>query len=629
MKSILIGILFAMLVSSCKYESPLIPRALLFGNPEKASAQISPDGNKIAYLAPDAGVLNIWIRSVQGGDDRPITQDRERGIFSYFWSWDSRYLMFLQDQNGDENTHLYSVEIESREKKDLTPFPGVRVQVLGSDKHSPDILLISMNREKREIDDVYRLNLRTGALDLAAKNDGTISGWISDKDLKVRGALAANTDGGYTVRVRDSESAPWKEIAKWGFEDAFNCNVAGFSKDGKDLYLIDSRDAPVSRLVRLNLATGEKSVLAEDPSYDVTGVVLNPETLEVRMVTWSKEKTEWKVFEEAVRTDIETILKRHGPGFSITSGDEADQNWVLRVESDREPVSYFLYQRKNRESKFLFQHQSALNQYSLAEIEPISFQSRDNLEIHGYITFPPGKERKNLPMVLKVHGGPWNRDGWGYDPRVQWLANRGYICLQVNFRGSVTYGKAFLNAGNKEWGGKMQNDLTDAVEWAIRQGYADPKRVAIFGGSYGGYAALAGAVFTPDLFRAAISVVGPSNLISFLNTTPPYWSTELENIRRRVGNPETEIEFLKSRSPYFHADRIRIPMLIAQGANDPRVKKAESDQIVEALKKHGVPHEYLLFEDEGHGFARPENQLRFYKTAEAFLAKHLGGRAES
>ncbi len=616
------------MISACDPQPQLIPREILFGNPEKASPQISPDGNKIAYLAPSKGVLNIWVRSTDGKDDQPVTQDQNQGIRSYFWAQDSEHLFYMQDTEGDENTHLYRVNLKSGEALNLTPFLGVRVQVLSFDRHFPETLLIAMNRENPKVYDAYRLQWKTGELELAAKNNGSISEWIADSELQVRGALIAGSDTSFEVMIRETEKSEWRKVAEWGFEDNSSCSVIGFSKEGKSLYLIDSRDAPTGRLVRLDLESGEKVILAEDPQYDVISAWLHPDTREVRMAAWIKEKTEWRIFEESIRADIETILNRHGQGFSIISASDDDQSWVLRVESDQSPVVYFLYRRSNRTSQLLFENQPELRKYKLAGMEPITIQSRDGLQLHGYITFPPHAPRKNLPLVLNVHGGPWARDSWGYDARTQWFANRGYICLRINFRGSVTYGKNFLNAGNKEWGGKMQNDLTDAVAWAVRKGYADSKRVAIFGGSYGGYAALAGATFTPDLYQAAISVVGPSNLISFLNTTPSYWSTYLENIYRRVGNPEKDFEFLKARSPYFQADKIRIPILIAQGANDPRVRKAESDQIVEALQRRNIPHEYLLFQDEGHGFAKPQNQLKFYKTAEVFLARYLGGRVE-
>jgi len=370
-------------------------------------------------------------------------------------------------------------------------------------------------------------------------------------------------------------------------------------------------------------------VIAEDPMYDVGGVVVHPDTYEVQAVTFVKDRQETVILDESIRSDFEAIGKLHHGDLFISSRDDADDTWLVGFTADDGPVPYFSYDRKTKTGTHLFDHRPALNDYELAKMEPVVFESRDGLTLHGYVTYPAGDERTNLPMVLNVHGGPWYRDTWGYNPEAQWFANRGYVCLQVNFRGSTGYGKEFLNAGNREWGGKMHNDLVDAVNWAIDQGIADPTKVAIYGGSYGGYAALVGATFTPDLFCCAVDIVGPCNLITFINTIPPYWSSFLQIMYERVGNPETDEEFLKSRSPLFKADRIKIPMLIAQGANDPRVKQAEAEQIVQALKDNGVDHEYMLFEDEGHGFARPENRIKFYGAAEEFLAKHLGGRFET
>ncbi len=615
-------------VSSCAALPKIIPREVLFGNPSKAHAQISPNGKKIAYLAPLNGVLNVWVRRLEEGKDRPVTRDKNRGIVDYFWAQDSRHLMFLQDHDGDENTRLYSVNLESGETRSLTPFPAVQTQILFADKHFPEEFLIAMNRENPKVHDAYRLHWRTGRLEMVAKNPGNVSRWLPDARLKILGAVVSGDHAEYDLRVRDSETAPWRKIAEWTFEDNLTSGALFFSKDGKSIFLIDSRDFSAGRLVKMDLATGQKTVLAEDPAHDVAQVVSHPDTYEVQMISFVKEKTEWHVLDGSIRADMDRIRRIHAGDVEITSRDDADRTWILRFESDQAPVAYYRYERPSGRSQFLFEHQPELNKYRLAAIEPVSFAARDGLRLQGYLTFPPGKPRKKLPLVLIVHGGPWNRDTWGYDPRVQWLANRGYACLQINYRGSTTYGKNFLNAGNKEWGGKMQDDLVDAVEWAVGQRIADPKRMAIMGGSYGGYAALTAAAFTPNLFRAAIVMFGPSNLVSFLQTTPSYWSTELANIHRRVGNPATEEAFLKSRSPLFKADQIKTPLLIAQGANDPRVKQAEFDQIVEALKRRGVSVEDWLFPDEGHGFAKPENQMKFYKAAEQFLAKHLGGRSE-
>lgn len=617
------------MVSACNFsQSPLIPRSILFGNPVQVHPQISPDGNWIAYLAPHEGVLNIWVQPRAGGKAEVRTRVQGRGISHYVWASDSRHFLFLRDQDGNEDTHLFKVSVNDFNPQNLTPFDGVRAQVLAREKNLPDDLLITLNRENPKFEDVYRLNWKNGNLELVEKNDSTVTQWIADAQLQIRGRLVADKQGEYVLQYRETEKSAWLTLLAWGAEDSFNSHVVGFSLEGESLYLVDSRDYSAGRLVRMNLATHQSEVIAENPDYDVLGVAMHPDKRFPQAVAWFQARSVLKVLDADLQADFQVLEKKWGNSFGIVSRDDPDKFWIVRVELDTAPVAYFLYDRKTQQTHFLFEHQPELKKYRLAEMEPFSFTARDGLQIHGYLTFPPEVKREKLPLVLRVHGGPWNRDMWGYDSRAQWLANRGYLCMQVNFRGSTSYGKAFLNAGNKEWGGKMQNDLIDAVAWAVDQGYADPKRMAIFGGSYGGYAALAAAAFTPNLFKAAVAVVGPSNLISFIQTTPAYWAADLESIYLRVGHPEKDAELLKSRSPLFAAHQIKSPLLIAQGANDPRVKKAESDQIVAALKKHGIQHEYLLFEDEGHGFAKPENQIKFFKTAEEFLARHLGGRAE-
>jgi dipeptidyl aminopeptidase/acylaminoacyl peptidase len=356
--------------------------------------------------------------------------------------------------------------------------------------------------------------------------------------------------------------------------------------------------------------------------------MVHPDTYEPQAVSFTKDRQEWKVLDESIKADFDAVTKLDHGDFSVYDRDDADRTWLIGFTKDDGPVSYYAYDREGKKGTFLFVSRPVLQKYTLARMEPISFTSRDGLTIHGYITYPPGKTKTNLPMVLNVHGGPWARDTWGYNGEAQWLANRGYACLQINFRGSTGYGKDFVNISDKEWGGKMHNDLVDGVKWAVDKGIAYPKKIAIYGGSYGGYAALVGATFTPDLFCCAVDIVGPANLVTWITSVPPYWATFRTILYQRIGNPETEEEFLKSRSPLYKVDQIKIPMLIAQGANDPRVPQEESKQIVEALKKNGIDYEYLLFPDEGHGFARPENRLKFYAAAEKFLAKHLGGRFE-
>ncbi len=606
----------------------LIPRRVLFGNPVKTSPQISPDGKRMAYIAPVNNVLNVWVGAVGSGDYQPVTQDTDRGVRFYFWAADNKYIMYIQDVKGNENWRLYATNIDTKETRDLTPFEDVQTHIIDRDKHFPNELLIGLNKENPQVHDVYHLDLTTGELTLVAKNPGNIAEWVVDTQFKVRGALVARPDGGQDLLVRDAEQSEWRTILTWDADDALTSGPLGFTKDGQSLYLRDSRNVNASRLVTLNIDTGYLTVLAQDPQYDVGNVMFNRDTYEVQAVAFNKDRVEWVVLDESIRSDFGKIRGIHRGDFFITSRDDADDTWVVAFTVDNGPIPFYTYDRKSQNAIFLFDNQPELNKYTLAQMNPITFTSRDGLTIHGYLTLPPNEHQTRLPMVLDVHGGPWARDAWGYNPQAQWFANRGYACLQVNFRGSTGYGKEFLNAGDKEWGRNMHNDLVDAVHWAIEQGIADPKRIAIYGGSYGGYAALTGATFTPDLFCCAVDIVGPSNLVTLIRTIPPYWSTFLATFHKRVGNPDTEEEFLKSRSPLFKVDQIKIPLLIAQGANDPRVKQAESEQIVAAMKDKSIEYQYMLFPDEGHGFAKPENRLTFYAAAEKFLARYLGGRYE-
>ncbi len=606
----------------------LIPRSILFGNPEKATPLLSPDGRRLAYLAPVDGVLNVWVGSPSGEDFRPVTRDRDRGIRTYFWGRDSGHILYLQDKGGDENWRLFAVNLADGAERELTPHPNVQVQVIEHDKHFPNDVVIAMNQEDARRHDVYRLDLRTGKAERVAQNPGNVVQWVTDTRLQVRGAVASREDGGFDLLLRATERDPWATTLTWSAEDALTSGPVSFAADGQSLVLRDSRGTNAARLVRLALSAGDIAVLAEDPDHDVAEVMIHPDTYEVQMASFVRARREWVVLDPWLAEDVDAVRGLRDGDFLIYDRTDADDRWLVGFTQDRAPASYYMYERTARRGAFLFTTRPALERHTLAAMEPISFTARDGLTIHGYLTYPPGLPREKLPLVLDVHGGPWHRDVWGYDPEAQWLANRSYACLQVNFRGSTGYGKRFINAGDREWGGKMHQDLVDAVHWAVGRGVADPERVAIYGGSYGGYAALVGATVTPDLFRCAVSIVGPSNLITFINTIPPYWSSYRAMLHQRVGNPDTEPEFLESRSPLFHVHRIKIPMLIAQGANDPRVKRAESEQIVGAMKAKGIDHEYLLFEDEGHGFAKPESRFRFYAAAERFLAKHLGGRAE-
>ncbi len=612
----------------------LIPRQVLFGNPERVSPRLSPDGTRLAWIAPKDGVLNVWLAPVsspQAGVDwdqaEVVTDDKDRGIRTFAWAHDNKHLLYLQDTGGDENWRLHDVDVITMARRDLTPFDGVQTQLVAMERDFPAEVLVGLNKDNPQLHDVYRLDLNTGELTREIVNPGFLA-WLADARMAVRGAFAPQPDGGIVVMVRDSADDDWRELLTIPAEDALTTDPVAFSADGRSLLMVSSVGAETARLIRIDLATGAQEVLAADPEADVSGVRINPDTKEPQIVVVLKDRSEYIVLDPSVADDLAAIRALHPGDPNFVSADDADATWLIAFTNDSGPIPFFAYDRATRQGSFLFDHQPALSQYTLVPMEPFSFTARDGLVIHGYVTFPPDGQRAGLPTVLNVHGGPWARDAWGYDAEAQWLANRGYLSVQVNFRGSTGYGKSFVNAGDREWGARMQDDLTDAVAHAVAEGWADSKRVAIYGGSYGGYAALAGATFTPEVYCCAVDIVGPSNLKTLIETVPPYWAPMIAQFHRRVGNPETDVDFLWSRSPLSRADQISIPLLIAQGANDPRVKQAESEQIVAALVDAGIDHEYMLFPDEGHGFAKPDNRMAFYAAAEKFLARHLGGRAE-
>jgi dipeptidyl aminopeptidase/acylaminoacyl peptidase len=611
----------------------LIPRSVLFGNPERTSPGISPDGASLAWIAPRDGVLNLWVAPIdaESGVDwaaaRPVTEDTDRGIRSFAWARDGRHLLYVQDVGGDENWRLYDVDPESLQRRDLTPFEGIHATIIGTSKRRPAEVLVGINADNPQLHDVYRLNLDSGELVKEIENPG-YAGWLADEDLVVRCAISPLPDGSFDLLVRDSAAGEFRQLLSIPAEDATSTDVVSFSGDGLSLLMISAAGSDTGRLTRVDLATGESVVLAEDPEADVSGALLHPDTRDPQIVMILKDRMTYVVLDPSVEDDLKAVRALHQGDPTFAGRNEADTTWLIAFNIDAGSVTYFMYDRTTRSGRLLFSARPALDGYELAAMEPFSFPARDGLVIHGYATFPPGLGRANLPAVVDVHGGPQVRDTWGYNPEAQWLANRGYLCIQVNYRGSTGYGKAFVAAGDREWGGKMHDDLVDAVGYAVAQGWADASKVAIYGGSYGGYAALVGAAFTPDVFCCAVDIVGPSNLKTLLETIPPYWAPMIAQLYRRVGNPETDAEFLWSRSPLSRARDIRIPLLIAQGANDPRVKQAESEQIVAALTEAGIDHEYLLFPDEGHGFAKPENRIKFYTAAERFLAKYLGGRYE-
>ncbi len=599
-------------------EAPLIPRELLFGNPVKAGPQISPDGTRLAYRAPsDKGVLNVWVRTIGTQDDVQVTNDTHRGIRTHFWAEDGKHLFYLQDTGGDENFHVYSVDLESRVVRDLTPFQGIRAVNVMLDKKHPNEMLVGMNLRDRRVFDMHRVDLTTGAIVLDTENPGDVVGWITDPEFRIRGAQAQSPkDASTTLRVRDAAGAPWRDLLAWPFGE--NGGAVDFTADGKAMYVSTSLGADTMRLVKVDLATGkELETIASDAKVDVGDAIVHPDSKAVQAVGFNYLKNEWKVLDPAIRADFEALAVVRRGEFYLGTRDRADRNWIVTYQTDDGPVAWYAYNRDTKRAELLFVSQPELEKYRLAKMEPVVITARDGFELVSYLTVPAGVEAKNLPLVLNVHGGPWGRDTWGFDPEAQWLANRGYATLQVNFRGSTGFGKKFLNAGNGEWGvGTMQHDLTDAVKWAISKGIADPKKVCIYGGSYGGYATLAGLVFTPELYSCGVDIVGPSNIKTLFASIPPYWAPIKTQFVRRVGDVENDAALNQKISPLFHADKVRVPLIIAQGANDPRVNIREADQMVKAMRDKGLAVTYVVYTDEGHGFARPDNRLDFYGRVE-------------
>jgi dipeptidyl aminopeptidase/acylaminoacyl peptidase len=607
---------------------PVIPRAILFGNPERSNPKLSPDGKKLAWLAPDEkDVLQVWVKTVGQEDGKKVTADRKRGIREYFWAEDDRTLVYLQDSDGDENYHLFGVDLVSGNVRDLTPFLGVQASTVRDSQKVRERILVQMNLRDRRLFDVYEVNLESGALRIVAENPGDVDGWTANDDLEVKVASAKMPDGSTEIRVRESPTAPWKALLSAPFGE--NVGVLDITADGSALLLVSSLNANTNRVVRKEIATGTETVIAENPNVDAGGYLVHPTKHTVQAVDFPAGRQAWTVIDPLVKADFDGIWKLRDGDFSIVNRDREDRTWLVAFDEDRGPVRYYAWDRETKKGTFLFVAQPKLEGLPLSQMRAVSFPARDGLTLNGYLTLPVGVKPSKLPLVLLVHGGPWARDTWGYDSYAQWLSNRGYAVLQVNFRGSTGYGKKFLNAGNKQWGKTMHTDLLDAVEWTVKQGWVDGKKVAIMGGSYGGYSALAGVTFTPDVFRCSVDIVGPSNLFTLLSSFPPYWSTFISEFHQRVGDPRTDEALMRAASPLFSAEKIKVPLLIGQGANDPRVKPAESEQIVAAIEKNGGGVTYVLYPDEGHGFARPENRIDFNARAEAFLGACLGGRVEA
>ena len=612
----------------------LIPRDILFGNPDRASVRLSPDGSRISYLAPVDGVLNVWVGPVDNPSAaEPVTTDTGRGVRFYAWAYNDDHILYLQDQAGDENWRVYTVDLTSRETKDLTPLDGVRAQVHGVSSDLPDEILVGLNDRNPELHDLYRININSGERTLVLENSEGFASFVTDDDYNVPFALKLQPDGTLAM-LRSTEEGSWQPFQEIPPEDNLTTYPVGLDKSGQILYMLDSRKRNTAALMAIDLASGEETLLAENAKADASRVLRHPTEKYVQAVAFNYERQEWQVLDEAIAADL-TYLRSVADGeIEVVSRTLDDKYWIVAYVMDNGPVRYYRYDHEAQDAQFLFTNRPDWEELPLAKMHSVVIKSRDGLDLVSYLTLPTESDRDGdarpdepLPTVLLVHGGPWARDEWGYNPLHQWLANRGYAVMSVNFRGSTGFGKEFINAGDKEWGAKMHDDLLDAVNWAITEGIAKPEKVAIMGGSYGGYATLVGLTFTPDTFACGVDIVGPSNLVTLLEAIPPYWKPQVELFTKRVGDFQTEEgrAFLASRSPLTYADQIQRPLLIAQGANDPRVAQAESDQIVQAMQQKKIPVTYVLYPDEGHGFARPENRVSFYAVSEAFLGECLGG----
>jgi len=613
----------------------VIPRKIIFGNPERSTPLISPDGSKIAFLAPLNGVLNVWVGPANDiAAAKPVTQEKVRPIRIYAWAANGTHLLYAQDQGGDENFHIYAVDVAKNTTKDLTPYPKTQADMIGTVYGRPDEAMIGLNNRDEKWHDAWIINVVTGKSKMVQKNDG-FARFIPDNKLAVRFAAKPTPDGGQEILRLDG--AAWKPFTTIPGDDSLTTQPLFFTGDDKSLYMIDSRGRDKSALTLVDAGAGTHAVVGESPKADVAGIIGDPVSKKVLAYAAEYDRTEWTAIDPALNADF-TFLKSQIPGeWELLSQTKDNNLWTLRIDNVTEPVKFVLYDRKARKLTTLFSARPKLEGAPLAAMHARVIKSRDGLDLVSYLTLPKdsdpdgdGVPAKPLPMVLNVHGGPWGRDSFGYNAEHQWLANRGYAVLSVNFRASTGFGKAFVNAGDREWAGKMHDDLIDAVNWAVANKIANKDKVTIYGGSYGGYATLVGLTFTPTTFACGVDIVGPSNLTTLLNSIPAYWTAFLDNLKRRVGNPTTPDgqKLLKDRSPLFRADKIERPLLIAQGANDPRVKQAESDQIVSAMTQKKLPVTYVLYKDEGHGFARPENRTSFYAISEAFLSKCLGGRFE-
>jgi dipeptidyl aminopeptidase/acylaminoacyl peptidase len=614
-----------------KEDATLTPRTVFFSNPDRTRVRISPDGKSLAFLANENNVLNVFVGPI--GDltkAKAVTHEPKRNLRLYEWSQDSKYVLWFQDKEGDENWCMHVVDLATSQDRELAATDGVQVVLENTSPKRPGEVVIGINDRDKRYHDLYVLDLKSGKKTLLQKNEG-FERFVVDDDFKVRFGLKPREDGGVDVQ----EAPSWKTFTTIPMEDHVTTELVDFDKTGQTLYMLDSRGRNTAAVVTVDLRTKKSTVILDDGAADVESLLIHPTTKTLQAAEAQYDRTRWHIIDRSLQTDFDFLRSQGDGDIAITSRSLDDKRWIVAYGTEG-ATKYYRFDRDKPERKadFLFVSHDALAKLALAKMVPVTIKSRDGLDLISYVTLPPnadpegnGSARQPLPLVVFVHGGPWSRDSYGLNPTVQWLVSRGYGVLQVNYRGSTGFGKAFVNAANHEWAGKMHDDILDAVKWAIDKKIADPSKVAIFGGSYGGYETLVGLTFTPDAFACGVDVVGPSNLQTLLASIPPYWAADFEDMTRRMGDPRTPEgrKLLADRSPLTRAAAIKKPLLIGQGKNDPRVKQAEADQIVSAMQKNHIPVTYALYPDEGHGFARAENKKSFNAVMEIFLAQCLGG----
>ena len=627
--AIFLNIAFLLIGNSLSAQSLMnakqIPLEDFFKNPEKTSYQISPDGNYYSFLAPVDNRMNIFVQ-LRGSKAqmKQLTEEKDRDIAGYFWP-NNEQILYLKDDGGNENFKLYSVNIDGTNLKCFTDFEDVRTQIIDDLEDIPEEIIIGLNKRNPQIFDPYRLNLKTGDMEMIAENPGNIQGWVFDHEGKLR--VATTIDGTNTsILYRETEKDEWKSVLTTDFKESLSPSF--FTFDNKNIYAISNLGRDKTAIVEFDIVNGKEiKTLYENKHNDVDAVHYSKKRKVLTSASYTSTKRQRHFFDKQTENLFRNLQKHLGNyELGISGSNKNEDVYIVRTYSDRSLGAYYIYDLNNDKIEKITDVSPWIDEDKMATVNPIQYTSRDGLTIHGYLTLPNGltmKTAKNLPVVVNPHGGPWARDGWGFNPEIQFLANRGYAILQMNFRGSTGYGREFMEASFKQWGRTMQDDITDGTNWLIEEGIANPEKIAIYGGSYGGYATLMGLVKEPDLYAAGVDYVGVSNLFTFMGTIPPYWEPYLDMMYEMVGDPKADSLMMREVSPVFFVDKIKAPLFIAQGANDPRVNKDESDQIVEAMKAKGTEVEYMVKDDEGHGFHNEENRFDFYRSMEAFLSKHL------